>query len=367
MGRPMGHIRILMSSRVLLDLEKADKIFKEKGLDAYRRYLLPKPGSDAYDPEIGGRRLQKGPLFDFAVAALKLNQKAGYPVVEIGLSCKDEPDTAVPIFRSLDVQGLGDIEYRMAKSGHDLTKADHEAFGTDLLLTRNANDVQTAINNGVAAATVYTQPKGFNYKRNGDPIRIWVDGDAVAFGSSSEVRYRTEGLEIYRELEDRDFGDPIEAGPFTEILAKISALNKKFPRGEQPFEIALVTARGGNAGARALTIATHHGIDFNGGTYFMGGSDKVNTLKAHKPDIFFDDQMTHLKDSAEFCPTGLVAYAEGSPMHEYTEKLAAEQEKKARQESKSAEMKDNGQSATQKAVTAKAPAAKPGNKPSGPR
>jgi 5'-nucleotidase len=353
----------MMSSRVLLDLEKADKIFKEKGLDAYRRYMLPKKSSDAYDPQTGGRRLQKGPLFEFALAALKLNEKAGYPVVEIALSCKDDPDTAVPIFRSLDVQGLDRVEYRMAKSGKDLSKADHKAFGTDLLLTRNQKDVQTAINNGVAAATIHTPPNGYNYRRNGSPISIWVDGDAVAFGSSSEVRYRTEGLEIYRELEDRDFDSPIEPGPFTDVLAKISELNRKFPKGEQPFEIALVTARGGNAGARALTIASHHGIDFNGGSYFMGGSDKVNTLKAHKPDIFFDDQMVHLEHSANYCPTGLVAYAEGSPMHEYTEKQSAEQEKQKRRTGRKAEMKDNADSAVKRTSENQSGSARKGPKP----
>jgi 5'-nucleotidase len=348
----MGFIRIMMSSRVLLDLEKADQIFKDKGLEAYRRYMIPRKNSSSYDQEVGGRRLKKGPLFDFAVAALELNRKAGYPVVEIGLSCKDEADTAVPIFRSLDVQGLGEVQYRIAKSGHALSKADHVAFDTDLLLSRNAEDVQNAINSGIAAASIHTPPKGFNYSRNGDPIQLWVDGDAVAFGSSSEVRYRTEGLEIYRELEDRDFNEPIEPGPFTEVLAKISELNKQFPKGEEPFEIALVTARGGNAGARALTIATHHGINFNGGTYFMGGSEKVNTLKAHRPDIFFDDQMVHLSESAKYCPTGLVAYEEGSPMFLYTqEQKAASDKAKSAKVAKSAFKESSSPNAVKKQST----------------
>jgi 5'-nucleotidase len=308
----------MLSSRVLLDLEEADKIYAEEGLEAYKEYMLPSEDSPDYDPEVGGRRMAKGPLFDFAIAALKLNEVSGKPIVEIGLSCKDETDTAVPIFRSMDVAGLIDMNYRIAKSGSSVDIKDHEAFGTDLFLTRNSDDAQLAIDNGIAAASIYTQPEGFNYSREKDaPITIYVDGDAVAFGSSSEVRYRKEGLEVYREMESEDFDKNIEPGPFTEVLAKISQLNAEFPRENQPFKIALLTARGSVAGARALTVANDHGIDFNGGTYFMGGAEKAAVLKAHRPDMYFDDQMVHLKDSAEFCPTGLVAYENGSPMHTF--------------------------------------------------
>jgi 5'-nucleotidase len=319
----------MFSSRVLLDLEKADQIFKDKGLDAYRRYMVPTKRSSHYDAEVGGRRLNKGPLFDFAEAALKLNEAAGEPIFEIGLSCKDEVDTAVPIFRSLDVQGLDEVGYRIAKSGKNLSIEDHIGFGTDLLLSRNSEDVQFAINNGIAAATIYTPPSGFDYNRKEGPIRLWVDGDAVAFGSSSEVRYREEGLEVYREMESKEFDVAVESGPFTDILVKISELNQRFEKGQEPFELSLLTARGGNAGARALSIASHHGINFNGGTYFMSGADKVGMLKAHKPDIFFDDQMVHLEQSANYCPTGLVAYEEGGPMYEFQQKEKLRAQKKS--------------------------------------
>lgn len=322
MARPMGHIRVLMSSRVLLDLEKADGVYKDKGVSAYTDYLTARGRcKKGFNAAVGGRGLEKGPLWNFAAACLKLNDAAGSPVVEVGLACKDEQDTARAIFRNLDLGGLGRIEFRRATSGKDLTKEDHEAFGTDLFLTRNAADAQRAVDLGIAAAVIQTPPGGTGYVLNGGgQVRLWVDGDAVAFGSSAEVRYRTEGLEVYRELEDRDFDKEIEAGPFTDILVKISQLNERFPRGSQPFEIALVTARGGNAGARALTVAEHHGFRFNGGMYFMGGAEKVAPLRAHRPDLYLDDQMVHLKDASKYCPTGLVAYRTGSPMHDYMEK-----------------------------------------------
>lgn len=330
MARPLGHIRILLSSRVLLDLEDADQIFKEKGEAAYIDYVCARGEySDGFNRKVGGRLFKPGPLFDFAVSAMKLNEGQKSPIVEIGMSCKDDVKSALPIFRNLDVLGLEDINYRLALSGKDLEESHHEAFGTDLLLTRNAKDAQNAVDLGLAAAQIHTPEAGYDYKRKQGPLRLFVDGDAVAFGSSAEVTYRVKGLEVYRDTESKGFNKEIEAGPFTAVLAKMSELNRNFPRGEQPFEITLLTARGGNAGARALSIAQQHGIDFNGGAFFMGGAAKHEVLKAQRPDLFVDDQMVHLKDSAEFCPTGLVAYATGSAMHKYQMQQQALAENKA--------------------------------------
>ena len=66
MPRPMGHIHILISARVLLDLEEADKIFKEKGEREYADFMR---GRGKYEkdfvPELGGRALDKGPVVGF--------------------------------------------------------------------------------------------------------------------------------------------------------------------------------------------------------------------------------------------------------------------------------------------------------------
>lgn len=320
MPRPMGHLRILLSSRVVLDLEEADAVFKEKGKQAYTDYLRCRGDyAKDFDPEIGGRRLKKGPLFDIALALHKLNEVAKEQIVELGLTCKDEIDSALPIFRNLDVAGLGlPMEYRVASAGKKLGREVHEAFSTDLFLTRNTDDAQTAIDLGIAAAVINFPPEGtYDYDQDSGPVRLFVDGDAVAFGSAAELRYRTEGLDNYRRLENEDFDKPLDPGPFTSVLAKISVLNERFPDGQKPFEIALLTARGSLASARAVTISETLGLKFNGGMFFMGGASKHEVLKAHRPHLFLDDQMVHLTEGSKYCPTGLVAYATGSPMHEY--------------------------------------------------
>lgn len=361
MPRPLGKIRILMSSRVLLDLEEADRVFKEKGLEEYIAYIRAKGAYEKdFDANAGGRRLSPGPLAAFAAAALRLNAGQKEPIVEIGVICKDEVDSALPIMRNLDLNGLSDVDFRVSTAGDPIALSDHKSFGTDLLLTRNADDAQFAINNGIAAAAINFPSNGSSYERGPhEPVRIWVDGDAVAFGSSAELRYRTEGLDKYRKLEEEEFNVGIEPGPFTAVLAKISALNASFPRGKQPFEISLLTARGGNGAARVLTIAEQHGIKFNGRMYFLGGAAKVEILKEHKPDLFVDDQMVHLKDAKEFCPTGLVAYAEGSPMYDYLKEQEAKEKAK--------QLADNKADVTKPAaLETKAPQTKPGKKRRGP-
>lgn len=324
MARPMGKLRILLSSRVLLDLEEADRIYQEKGVGHYNDFMRCRGDyKKDFNKAAGGRLLRKGPLWDFAVAALALNQGQKEPLVEIGLISKDEASSALPIYRTLDIGGLDQINYRVATASQPISEEYHAAFGTDLLLTRNPKDAQTAVDLGLAAATIYTRPDGFDYNRREGPLRIWVDGDAVAFGSSSEVRYRVEGLNIYRELEKKDFAKSIEPGPFTKVLAKISQINEGFIPGERPFRITLLTARGGDSAARVFTIAESHGIDFNGGLHFLGGASKANELGAHRPDLFVDDQMVHLVDSAGFCPVGQVAYAKGEAMHKYQAEIKA--------------------------------------------
>ena len=318
MPRSLGHIRILISARVLLDLEEADEIFAKHGEQEYADYMRGRGKyKDDFKPELAGRALAKGPLWEFAQAVLSLNKPGEEPVVDVGIFCKDTAETALPVFLNMGAQGLNGTytEFRFATSGKKLDKTDLAAFDTDLLLTRNAEDAKLAVNNGVAAAVINVPPAGTEYSRTPDKaLQIWVDGDSVAVGSSSEVIYKRDGLEKYFEAEVNNFDQEMEAGPFSAFLAKISALNAKFPEAEQPFKVTLLTARSNGAVAHIITATEKLGIHFNGGLYFMGYTPKAAVLKAKRPDIYFDDPQVHLQDSQLYCPTGLVAYPEGSAM-----------------------------------------------------
>jgi len=316
MARPMGKIRILLSARVLFDLEEADAIFQKEGQKAYAEYMLGQGKyKNKFEEDLGGRKLEKGPMWGFAQTALALNKEGEEPVVEIGLLCKDTNETAVPIFRNLDVNGLDNIHFRMTMAGNQLDMTHHEIFGTDLLLSRNPEDVQLAVNNNIAAAVINPAPKGINYNHEPEKaLRIFTDGDAVAVGSSSEVIYKKLGLDKYRESEAQNFDKPMEPGPFTAFLAKVSALNAKLPADEQPFKVSLLTARGGSSATHMITATRKLDISFNGVSYFMGGLSKATVLKVEKPGFFGDDQKTHTDDGEPYGPTGLVPYAAGGAM-----------------------------------------------------
>ena len=341
MPRPMGQLKILFSSRVLFDLERADQIFQQKGIQAYTDFLRCEGDCDGEgDPALGGfRRLGKGPMFDFAVALSKLNSKSPdpkKPIIELGLSCKDEIESARPIFRNLAATVLASaFEWETPTAGHPIDERIHKSFKTDLFLTRSAADAQTAIDLDIAAAVINFPPHGtYDYEQEG-PVRIIVDGDAVAFGDSAEVGFRNDvsthttdyskAVTTYKNREHDQCDQPIEVGPFTVVLAKIAELNSQFPKGQQPFEIGLLTARGAKAADRALTTLEEYGVKFNYPSGFMGGSDKGEWLEAHRPHLFLDDQTTHLDRAKAFCPTGLVPYKSGGPMHT----LLQEQAKKA--------------------------------------
>ncbi|QQG35985.1 MAG: 5'-nucleotidase [Micavibrio aeruginosavorus] len=344
MSRQRGYLRILFSSRVLLNLEAADAVYRQayeqaltrgsetrsargEAVAAYSDFVACRGAyaDGPYDPDVQGRRFAKGPLYDFALALSRLNRESGEDLVEIGLSAKDEAESGITIFRNLDVTELGDhLGYRLLTCGNPVIQSFHDSFGTDLFLSRNSQDVQHARDHGVASALIHF-PDGWEYdhsERSG-PLKIMVDGDGVAWGDKAEQRFREsvaqagdfkEGLGRYAALEARDFNTPIERGPFTSVLEKISRLNERFDRDEAPFQISLLTARGGKASTRALTTLKDHDIALNGFAEFKAGATKADGLRAHDPDVYFDDQAGHLSEG-RICPAGLVFYVSDSPLH----------------------------------------------------
>ncbi|MGH8806887.1 MAG: 5'-nucleotidase, partial [Noviherbaspirillum sp.] len=180
------------------------------------------------------------------------------------------------------------------------------AFNVSLFLSLHDDDVQAAINSGVASALLYQKPD--NAFAELEQIRIAFDGDAVIFSDESERIFQTQGIEAFENHERENALKPLPEGPFARLLKALSYIQSNFKSADgrtAPIRTALVTARSSPAHERVIRTlrAWDVGIDE---TFFMGGVVKSDVLAAFKPHIFFDDQPGHCDHAAPLVQTGRV-------------------------------------------------------------
>lgn len=284
-----------ISSRALFDLEYENTIYEEQGLQAYLAYQRD------HEQDI----LKPGTAFPLIRALHKLND-GDEQLVEIIIMSKNSADTSLRIFNSIEHYGL-DIS-RAALVGGNKIAPYLSAFRTGLFLSANEEDVQEAINAGVAAGLICAhndleiQPDEVM-----DQIRIAFDGDAVIFSDESEKIFKSQGLEAFEEHERLNARKPLPEGPFAKLLATISRVQKKFPTDNMPIRTALVTARNAPAHERVIRTLMAWGVRIDE-AFFLGGVQKSDFLKAFGAHIFFDDQAVHTEPASKLVPAARVPY-----------------------------------------------------------
>ena len=288
-----------ISSRALFDLEDSNRIFEEEGLEAYRAYQL------AHEKE----PLKKGTAFPLVEALLQLNAKAGKTIVEVIVMSRNSPDTGLRVFNSIGHYGLGVT--RAAFSGGTPLSPYLDAFKVDLFLSKSDEDVQQAVDSGVAAAVLYAPPQASGIRN--DQIRIAFDADAVLFSDASELIYKRDGIEAFWAHERDHAEEPLEAGPFAKLLVTLSYLQRHFAPNPSPVRIAIVTARNSPAHERVIQTLRRWKVDVDE-AFFLGGVGKEEILKAYGAHIFFDDQDVHLAEASKVVPSAKVPYKSGSPI-----------------------------------------------------
>ncbi|UQG61520.1 5'-nucleotidase [Marinobacter sp. M3C] len=233
---------IAVASSALFDLSNSDRVFREQGEKAYRKYQeahLTKP-------------LRKGVAFPFVKRFLSVNQK--FPAqcpVEVVLLSRNSVITGKRVFHSIRHHGL-DISRAAFLEGKS-PYAYIPAFNASLFLSANASDVSQAIDYGHPAGTVLPSKV---VDDEGDPeLRIAFDFDGVIADDASKRVLR----------------------------------------------IAIVTARNAPSHERVITTLEHWGVDANE-VFFLGGMKKDRILKVLKPHMFFDDQRSHLQSDAGDIP-----------------------------------------------------------------
>lgn len=197
---------------------------------------------------------------------------------------RNNANTCLRIFNSIQYYGL-DITRATLTSGAEIAPY-LKAFKTDLFLSANSVDVQSAINDGIAAGRILTGDAHADPKQKINQIRIAFDGDAVLFSAESEKIFQKNGIQAFEEHEKANANTPMAKGPFANFLTKLSYVQQMFKEKEiQPIRTALVTSRNAPAHERAVKTLRNWGVSINE-AFFLGGVSKTEVLAAFGAHIF---------------------------------------------------------------------------------
>jgi 5'-nucleotidase len=283
-----------ISSRALFDLAESDAVFEREGLSAYRQHQRQ------HEREV----LEPGTAFPLVRGLLAVNERAGERLVEVVILSRNDADTGMRVLRSVEAHGL-DITRGAFRGGREPWPL-LQAMSCDVFLSAEPSQVLKAREQGVAAALVLPGAKLAN--DDVTEVRIAFDGDAVLFSDASQRVYDHEGLDAFHEHEANLADEPMSPGPFQPFLEGLARIGQHFG-GTSPIRTALVTARAAPAHYRVINTLRAWGVNVDE-TYFLGGVDKADVLKAFGAHIFFDDQRVHVESAAKQVPAAQVLWAE---------------------------------------------------------
>ena len=132
-----------VSTRALFDLTVENDIFEREGVEAYRKYQIQ------HEKNI----LKPGSGFRLIQSLLGLNDYCkDREVVEVIVMSRNSADTSLRVFNAIKHYGLN-ITRAVLAGGASLAPY-LAAFHTDLFLSAYEDDVQSAIDSGIAAGII---------------------------------------------------------------------------------------------------------------------------------------------------------------------------------------------------------------------
>lgn len=279
---------IAIASSALFDLSESDKVFREAGEEAYRKFQ-----EENIDVTFG-----KGVAFPFIRRFLSLNK--AFPEqepVEVVLLSRNSPETGMRVFRSIQKYGL-DITRAAFFAG----KSPYEyipAFNASLFLSANTEDVNNAIRSGYPAGKVIDNR--IQDDDNDTLLRIAFDFDGVIADDAAEKVFKTKSLSGFQESETQLSLVPHNPGPLQDLFTKISHFQQletlriqTDPTYKRMLKISIVTARNAPSHERMINTIKSWGVSVDE-AFFLGGIEKKRILEILKPHIYFDDQTSHLE------------------------------------------------------------------------
>ncbi|XP_019737995.1 cytosolic 5'-nucleotidase 1A-like [Hippocampus comes] len=293
--KPGFAVTIAVSSRTLFNMVAERLIYEKEGVENYV----------AYQVEHENEPLKPGPAFPFVKALMTVNARLRelYPdseeLFDIVLMTNNHAQVGVRLINSINHYDLT-IE-RFCMTGGKSPIGYLKAYMTNLYLSKNAEKVTEAIDEGIAAATMF-MPETENELCD-NQLRVAFDGDAVLFSDESEIIVKQSGLDSFFEHEKKFENKPLAQGPLKCFLEALGKLQRKFytknERLDCPIRTFLVTARSAaSSGARVLKTLRSWGLEVDE-ALFLAGAPKGPLLQKIKPHIYFDDQMFHIEGAKE--------------------------------------------------------------------
>jgi len=290
---PGDKLVIAISSRALFNLDESHRVYESEGLEAYSKYQI------AHEEAI----LEPGDAFPMVKKLLAINDLLdGDPRVEVILLSRNSADTGLRVFNSIDHYKLKIT--RAAFTGGESPYKYIVPFNCHLFLSTEPSDVRSALEHGVAAATLLASNKD---NKNSPELRFAFDGDAVLFSDEAERIYKSQGLKAFTLSEIAAAKVPLMGGPFKSFLAALQVLQEEFKGTHCPIRTALVTARSAPAHERVILTLRAWNIRIDE-SLFLGGLNKSEFLRAYGADVFFDDQQSHCESAKRHVATGHVPH-----------------------------------------------------------
>ncbi|KAJ0008865.1 hypothetical protein NQD34_016281 [Periophthalmus magnuspinnatus] len=288
-------VTIAVSSRVLFNMEKEQRIFEEQGMEEYIKYQVDHE-TEPFSP---------GPAFSFvkALEAVNAQLRELYPsseeLFDVVLITNNHAYVGLRLINTINHHEL--LIERFCMTGGKSPIGYLKAYHTNLYLSADSSKVREALEEGIAAATMFTPDKITEV--SDVQLRVASDGDAVLFSDESERIYKAHGLDKFFEHEKEHENRPLDHGPLKGFLEALGKLQKKFydkgQRMDCPIRTYLVTARSAaSSGARALKTLRSWGLEIDE-ALFLAGAPKGPMLEKIRPHLFFDDQMFHIEGAAE--------------------------------------------------------------------
>ncbi|KAK3516986.1 hypothetical protein QTP70_029986 [Hemibagrus guttatus] len=298
--KPSTAITIAVSSRTLFNMVEERKIYEEKGLEEYV----------IYNQQHENQPLKPGAAYPFVKALMTVNTRLRelYPdseeLFDIVLMTNNHAHVGVRLINTINHYEL--LIERFCMTGGQSPVGYLKAYLTNLYLSKDSEKVKEAIEEGIAAATLFSPDKKMDLSES--QLRVAFDGDAVLFSDESEIIVKQQGLDEFFEHEKANVNIPLAQGPLKCFLEALGKLQRKFyaknERMNCPIRTFLVTARSAaSSGARVLKTLRGWGLEIDE-ALFLAGAPKGPLLEKIKPHIFFDDQMFHIEGAKE---TGTIA------------------------------------------------------------